>query len=322
MCKKTCETSQKLQEAENKIRRLEWERDELAQGDEKLRERVALLEVERDNARTGHHSAVRAGEEQKRTIDLMVKQDKWQIARIGELENSNKQRWERIQHLERERDTMRQAMEKQGTAHASDCIELVARRAECEKLDTVTNNQTREIISLNNEVVKLSRELERITIDRDGWMDAARDEQKKKIAARDQRDEEAKARQRVQIELDKATAIISKGVHVTLIGDRAEEVADLRATVYRLQEYGADRDQEIARLRHEVASGMEREGRVAAMLNDAPECHCDELKERLDLLVKAARASLPGSLNAYSLALVAELTRSGDLLDSINEKID
>lgn len=304
----------------------------------------------------------RARDNQAETIIKYQDQDKHQLARIAELETSNQERWERIQYLERECDTMRQAMEKQGTAHASDCIELVAQRERAEKLDTVTDNQTRKIISLNNELTKVRRDLEQITIDRDGWMAAARSEQQKKIATRDQRDQEALARQRVQIELDKATAIISKGVHVTLIGDRAEEVADLRATVYRLQEYGADRDQEIARLRHEhgetwkIQQGKldnalanyafkrdeaERlEAEVVSLrrqLNDqasdlAPvigvsgvaACACDDLRDQLATLHRTGKAMLKYELKMIPamLPFVESLTRAGDLLDSINERID
>lgn len=312
-----------------------------------------------------------------------------------------------------DRDTLiadlRSDLEKAGTAHASDHIELVARREECAKLQGLLDQMTRwrDLASSDNDTLgrkldnmtsnyahqrdestRLAEELRLMTADRDGWKETGRTEQQNKIKARNQRDEETKARQRVQIELDKANVELQglhdgtmaaslhhaeqrlaeksgecramadelRKVRGALEGERgvssrmAAEIDRLRdhstmqaetlggylteieslkgaldkeiARVAELQEHGTDQYQEILSLRHDVAERAQREGRVAAMLSAAPECHCDDLQEQLANLHRSGKAlidSLDGSPMPYGLvAFIQSHTRAGDALEEIN----
>lgn len=153
----------------------------------KTADMLAAAEATIDNLKT-------VRDNQFKTISKYQDQDKHQLERIAELKACCTDRWKQIKRLERKVSggdalisELRDGLDRRGTAHASDRIELEARREECAKLDrklinmtnnyghqrdlaeklgTVTENQEREIIGLNNEVVRLQRELAEMTTDR------------------------------------------------------------------------------------------------------------------------------------------------------------
>lgn len=317
----------------------------------------ALASCQRDLADRDAEIATlkRARDNQADTITKCQARDKRQLERIATLERSNQARWERIQEVERLADSRLEQLQAREAAHTSDHLELVARREECEKLGAEVSDLRRvnavlvesrdraqaELASKRGECELLDVEVEvaleslrLMTADRDEWRQVAennrvacRIEQQGKIAARDQRDQEALARQRAQIELD--TLRNHSTQQAETLGGYLTEIESLKgaldkeiARVAELQEHGADQYQEILSLRHDVAERAQREGRVAAMLSAAPECHCDDLQEQLANLHRSGKAlidSLDGSPMPYGLvAFIQSHTRAGDALEEIN----
>lgn len=370
MCKKTCNTAVQLQSALSQLAAVRRENDNqsaiIAAHQRDLADRDAEIA-----------SLKRARDHQAETITKYQDQGKHQIERIATLERSNQARWERIQEVERLADSRLEQLQAREAAHTSDHLELVARREECER-------QERTIIGLNNDVVNLREYAESQKADRDHWKDTAQKIQQRLHEKRDECDNETKARQRVQIELNKAQDIIlnsscagslhhaeqrlaersgecralgdelrkvrgalegERGVssrmaaeidrlraHSTMqaetLGGYLTEIESLKvaldkeiARVAELQEHGTDQYQEILSLRHDVAERAQREGRVAAMLSAAPECHCDDLQEQLANLHRSGKAlidSLDGSPMPYGLvAFIQSHTRAGDALEEL-----
>lgn len=331
MCKKTCNTAIELQSALSQIgdlqRRIDNQRKTIGehQGDtkrqrhqiEQLAEQIDAAAALAANLRRERDEYRGLAEERAGTIaDL---RGRGILRQVFALEEEVEQVRGQLAEMTAERDNLARDLEARNTAHASDHIELEARREECEKLNTVTDNQTREIIGLNNEVVTLRRQLADMTADRDDqidardnfervaneWMQQAQQERMAKIATRDQRDQEALARQRVQIELNKA----------------ADRIATLEAAHSRTgSELSLTRDQlqDARRQLNDQAADLGRVDRVEELLANAPMCHCDDLQEQLANLHRAGKSVLLGmTMNSKAVTFIEALTRAGDRLEEL-----
>lgn len=290
MCKKTCNTAVQLQSALSQLAAVRRENDNqsaiIAAHQRDLADRDAEIA-----------SLKRARDHQAETVGKYQEEGKRHRARIAELEMGH----DMLKQLE--------------AAHMRDYDELVARREECEKLSAEVSDLRRvnavlvesrdraqaELASKRGECELLDVEVEvaleslrLMTADRDEW----------KAACKVQQQAETLGGYLTEIE--------------SLKGALDKEIA----RVAELQDHGADQYQEILSLRHDVAERAQREGRLAAMLSAAPECHCDDLQEQLANLHRSGKAlidSLDGSPMPYGLvAFIQSHTRAGDALEEIN----
>lgn len=301
---------------------------------------VSLSALQRDMAdRDAEISRLRAA------IEKGAKEAEWHHRRIAD------------------RDTLiadlRSDLEKAGTAHASDHIELVARREECAKLQGLLDQMTRwrdqaassnddlerRLINMTNnyghqrdESTRLAEELRLMTADRDGWKETGRTEQQNKIKARDQRDEEAKARQRVQIQLDQATARIAeleaapcdRPVALFHAEQRlSEEIGKSRALGDELRKVRQALEAErgiVSRMGGELLEAKQAlapflaAGGVVAVSVEVKACSCDDLQEQLANLHRSGKALVDRRIEhctREAVTFIEALTRAGDCLEEL-----
>lgn len=261
-----------------------------------------------------------------------------------------------------DRDTLiadlRSDLEKAGAAHASDHIELVARREECAKLQGLLDQMTRwrDLASSDNDTLgrkldnmtsnyahqrdesaRLAEELRLMTADRDGWKETGRTEQQNKIKARNQRDEETKARQRVQIQLDQATARIAqleaapcdRPVALFHAEQRlSEEIGKSRALGEELRKVRQALEAErgiVSRMGGELTEAKQAlapflaAGGVVAVSVEVKACPCEPLQEHLANLHRTGAVILKQqqTLSGAMVAFIQAHTRAGDVLEGI-----
>lgn len=246
----------------------------------KAADMLAAAEATIDNLKT-------VRDNQFKTISKYQDLDKHHLERIAELEACCTDRWEQIQRLERKVSggdalisELRDGLDRRGTAHASDRIELEARREECEKLKALLAQMTRWRDTAAEQCDKLDRKLINMT-ENYGF----------------QRDRAAKL------------GCVTNNQSREIIGLNGT-VADVRR---QLAEMTTDRNQ----IAEKLADLVELHDAVIADMGESG--NEDELQEALANLHKAGKAVLKYELK-MSTALVPfieSLTRAGDLLEEL-----
>lgn len=336
MCKKTCNTAIELQSALSQIgdlqRRIDNQRKTIGehQGDtrkqrhqiEQLAEQIDAAAALAANLRRERDEYRGLAEERAGTIaDL---RGRGILRQVFALEEEVEQVRGQLTEMTAERDNLTRDLEARKTAHASDSIELMARREECERLRVLLAEMTTD----RNAQVEARDDFQEVVNE---WMQQAQQERLAKIATRDQRDEETKARQRVQIELDKANA------KITELSGPAELRLDLKVAREQLkvaehqigqlqthaEQLTRDRDRAL-----ELAGDLRREQRTMTTADygmtdgipvmGAAVCHCDDLQERLANLHRAGKDVLLGmTMNGKAVTFIEALTRAGDCLEEL-----